>query len=54
MNKINEFLEKIKKCKVMSKVVIRRKSVEEKEEEADKKAKALNIKYIKYISKLEL
>ena len=38
----------------MSKVVIRRKSVEEKEEEADKKAKALNIKYIKYISKLEL
>ena len=54
LNKINEFLEKINKCKAMSKVVIKRRSSEEKEEEADNKAKALNIKYIKYISKLEL
>lgn len=53
LNKINEFLEKINKCKAMSKVVIKRRSIEEKEEEADNKAKALNIKYIKYISKLE-
>ena len=35
LNKINEFLEKINKCKAMSKVVIKRRSSEEKEEEAE-------------------
>lgn len=54
LNRIKEFIYAIKRCDVMSFAIVKRKKDEIKVNEADKKAKSLNWRYVNYLAKIDI
>ena len=54
LNRIKEFVYTIKRCDVMNYAIVKRKKDEIKVNEADKKAKSLNWRYVNYLAKIDI